>query len=86
MMFWGSLSITAGITDAIQLDAFDEIEQRIDSYSGNIGRDNQRTAIANLSADEMCISYRNLSREEISSDDEDPGQERSAFNLFDFDG
>ena len=68
----------------------DEIDPMIDSYSSNIDRDNQLTEIANLSADEMCISHRNLSREEISSDDnsywENPGQQRGAFNLFDFDG
>ena len=72
------------------MDPFDEIDPMIDCYSSNIARDNQLPAIAYLSADEMCISHPNLSREEISSDDnsdwEDPGQERSAFDLFDFDG
>ena len=59
-------------------------------FPSNISPGNQLTAIANLSTDKMCISHANLSREEISSDDnsdwEDPGQERSAFDLFDFVG
>ena len=61
-LWWSS-----GITDAIQLglynlpsfDPFDEIDPMIDSYSSNI---DLITAIANLSAGEMCIFHPNLCR------------------------
>ena len=58
----------------------------VDSSASNIDRDNQLTPIANLTADQMYISYPNNSREELCSDDSGwmhPEEERGAFDLFD---
>ena len=68
------------------IDTFDKLDPRVDSSSSIIDRDNQLTAIANLTADEMYISYPCNSCEELSSGDSDwehPVQERGAFDLVD---
>ena len=68
------------------IDPFDAIDPMIDSSASIVGRDNQLIAIANLTADEMYISYPCNSHEELSSDDSDwdhPEQERGSFDPVD---
>ena len=54
----------------------------VDSSVSNIDRDNRLTAIANLIADEMHISYQSNSREELNSGDSD-WEHPEQFGLFD---